>query len=860
MKSENRTLKNKIKNFKTDLCQALHDHKNIQSITRQLVHFIDDLLVELFNRNGLHQFNHFCLVALGSYGRRELQLYSDIDILLLHTEQVAAKEMQAAQSFIQNCWDCGLEISHQITTVNAVADLAEKDISVISSIMDVHLICGSGSLMEELIYKTHPLHMWPSKSFFETKLAEQKIRHAKYGDTAYNLEPNIKNGPGGIRDLNLLLSISKRHFNINKLADGIYMNFITDKEYEELLSCQLFLWRVRFALHMLAQKKEDRLLFDYQVKLAQFFGYRDKPHSLAIEQFMKAYFKVLKQNRELNELLMQWFYESILLSSKQQLVPLDKEFQLSNNYIEVRHADVIKNRPQAIFSLFIWIAKKPEIEGVRASTIRLIRHSLYLINKSIKSSPKAKQLFIKLLKTEPNVYEALQRMNRYGVLARYLDCFAAVTGQMQYDLFHVYTVDQHTLFVIRNLCRFQDPIYGSNFPLCAQLFSSIKHKHILYLSALFHDIAKGRDGDHSDLGAIEAHKFAISHKLNKDETELLAWLVQNHLLMSTTAQRQDIYDPEIIQKFCKRLPKSYHLDYLYLLTVADICATNPTLWNSWKDSLLKELYHSAKQVLQQNKVSPDEETSYLHQRQEEALALLKNESINVKEVKNLWNSFTDNYFLHEPPQAIARHTKSILQCSTFPLVSIMPHHSQGGTEVFIYMPHRDDRFIITTTVLTNFNATVQEASIVTCNNHYDLDTYIVLDQHGKAFSNQQRISQIQKALISSLKSTSKQLPIIAKRRVSRIQAHFEIKLTMSFAHDLQKKQTTLFLIAKDNPGLLAKISRVFFRLHIHLHNAKIATVGERVEDMFYITNANNRPLTDNEVKDLKTALTNALSQ
>jgi [protein-PII] uridylyltransferase len=856
MKNDNRTIKNTIKQFKDELCQEFTQKANISSITRKLVAFIDTLLIELFIKHKLDEGDNFCLLALGSYGRRELQLHSDIDLLLLHTEHTTKYHLQKAQEFIQDCWDIGLEVSHQITTVNSCAELASQDLTVISTLMDMFLLCGRGALMEELNYQIHPLHMWPSNEYFYAKQQEQNNRYSKYGETAYNLEPNIKNGPGGLRDLQILLSISKRHFNVKKLADGISHGFITDKEYESLMYCQHFLWRVRFALHMIAEKPEERLSFDYQVKLAQVFSYQDQPHSLAIEQFMKDYFQVLKRNRELNEMLLQWFEETIAHNQKQKIIHLDNEFQLSNHYIEVRHTRVFKQRPHALLKLFFWIAKRPDIEGVRAGTIRLIRESLFLMSKRFRESPEATQIFMSIIRSDNSPYEALQRMNRYGVLAHYLDCFATVTGQMQYDLFHVYTVDQHTLFVIRNISRFKQEAYASQFPLCAKIMPTLDKPEIVYLSALFHDIAKGRGGDHSELGAIEAQLFTERHHVDKEDSDLLIWLVRYHLLMSQTAQRQDIYDPKTIEHFCQLLPHPRYLDYLYLLTVADICGTNPTLWNAWKDSLLKELYRAAKHMLHKEQELMDE-TALITSRKQEALDILTSDGQPTEAVEQLWSQFKGKYFLHESPDVIARHTRAILSCAQFPLVMIMPHHSQGGTEVFIYMPHRDERFTITTTVLSNHHVTIQEAAITTCDNQFDLDTYIILDDQNQAFFNEQRSQDIQRALCLHLANTES-IPPVSRKRLSRALAHFNVKTQINYSEDALNHHTRLFLVTSDRSGLLATISRVFLTLNIHLHNAKIATAGERVEDMFYITNHQGQPLSNDEKELLRQKLIQAL--
>lgn len=852
MKNDNRILKSTIKQFKEQLCDEFNSSANISTITRKLAVFIDNLLIDLFLKNKLDQQDNFCLLALGSYGRRELQLHSDIDLLLLYSPTASTEELHDAQHFIQDCWDIGLEVSHQLTTVDVCAELASKDLSVVSTLMDMFLLCGRGTLMEELNYQIHPLHMWPSYQYFFAKIQEQKNRYLKYGETAYNLEPNVKYSPGGLRDLQILLSISKRHFQVKKLADGINYGFITDKEYEELMHCQHFLWRVRFALHCLADKPEERLSFDYQVKLAKVFGYSDKPHSLAIEQFMKDYFKVIKRNRELNETLLQWFDETIIHDQKQKLIPLDNEFQLSNSYIEVRTPRVFKHKPQALLQLFLWIAKRPDIEGVRASTIRLIRESLFLINKRFKECPEVPPIFMSILRESQDPYEALQRMSRYGVLGHYLHCFAAVTGQMQYDLFHVYTVDQHTLFVIRNISRFKQEAHTKQFPLCAKVIDTLAKPDILYLSALFHDIAKGRGGDHSELGAIEAQEFAEQHKIVKDDSQLLVWLVKHHLLMSQTAQRKDIYDPATIKQFCDQLPQPDYLDYLYLLTVADICGTNPTLWNAWKDSLLKELYQAAKEMMHKEQQLLDEHL-LIEKRKHEALSLLVKQNHPEECVCQLWDQFKGKYFLHESPESISLHTEAILTCKQFPLVLIMPHHSQGGTEVFIYMPHKDQRFTIATSVLSNHHMTIQEALISTCNNHFDLDTYIILDEQNQVVCDQQRLGNIQKDLCTHL-STPDQLPNIIQRRLPRALAHFNVKTQIVFHEDVDNLHTEFFLITNDRPGLLALVSRVFLKLSIHLHNAKIATAGERVEDMFYISNSAGLPLSAEEKEEVKHTL------
>lgn len=844
--------KTQLKTLKDELGVAFRQGVDIALITRQLCSSIDALLVTLFESKNLHRNPGICLLALGGYGRCELQLHSDIDLLLLHDASLSEDAWQEAQAFIQDGWDSGFEIGHQITTVEACAALAGKDISVLSSLLDARLLSGNQHLLDELRQQTGTSHMWSSADFFLAKHQEQQQRYLKYGETAYNLEPNIKLGVGGLRDLHILLAIGKRHFGIQNLADGVACHFITDKEYDELLHCQQFLWRVRFALHLLSGKREDRLLFDYQVPLAALFGFVDTPQSLAIEQFMKACFKVIKQSRELNELLLQWFSETMINPHEININKLDDTFQLIDQSIDVTAENVFQQQPEALLRLFVWMAKCPSITGIRARTIRLLRQHLYQAGNALAASMAQSDLFLALFRDVEDPYNALQHMNKYGVLGHYLDCFAAVTGQMQYDLFHVFTVDQHTLFVIRNLVRFLNPEYRKQFPLAAEVMAGLEKRDVLYLAALFHDIAKGRGGDHSELGAVEAQAFAERHHLSDEDRNLLVWLVRQHLLMSKTAQREDIYDPKIINRFCDLLPDPVYLDCLYLLTVADICATNPGLWNSWKDSLLKELYRATRHAQQEKQTRLDEH-ALIRLRQEAALSLLIADGCDAREVNTLWQGIKSKYFLHESADVIACHTKAILACEQFPLVLILPHHSQGGTEVLIYMPHRVDRFTIATTVLSNQHVTIQEATILTCDNHFDIDTYIILDERNQDLIDEHRANAIKQALVKQLAKV-KEWPSISRQRMTRTQAHFNVKPDIAFVDDDESGSSCLLLIAADKPGLLARVSRVFSAQGVHLHSAKIATAGERAEDTFYLSSQTGQALTPDEKEQLRVAL------
>jgi [protein-PII] uridylyltransferase len=839
-----------IRKIKQEAIDALLRQEPIQNITKYLVKAIDTVLIELFEQCNADHAKALALVSTGGYGRRELQLYSDIDLLILHAPTLSKNEKHGLERFVQCCWDIGLEISHQITTPEACSALASEDLSIISSLLDRRLLCGNASLLEELDYLTHPLHMWDSQTYFIEKRKEQEHRYEKYNDTAYNLEPNIKNGPGGLRDIHILIHIAKRHFKITKLSDGILHGFLTEKDYEELIHCRQFLWRVRFALHWIAQKKEDKLMFDYQIKIAPLLGYQDTKNIRGIELFMKNYFKIIKRTRELNDILLQWFNEAIIFS-QYRLISLDHAFQLANQHIEVKSPHVFQENPGQLMALFLWIARQPDIQGVRANTIRLIHQSTYLINEQYRQHPQYCNIFLEIFKFPNNPYHALHHMSRYGVLSRYLPCFQQVIGQMQYDLFHIYTVDQHALFVIRNLTDYQDERCRASFPLCTRLIKMISKPEILYLSALFHDIAKGRGGDHSELGAEEALAFSLQHHLKDVDQQLLVWLVRHHLLMSHTAQRKDIYDIRVIADFCHHIPHSDYLDYLYLLTVADICATNPKLWNTWKDALLQELYYAAKLYLHQDDEISNNNT-LIKERQAIAQSILSKANFPQEKIHILWSQFDHRYFIHAPADVIAAQTQAILTTTDYPILSIQPHHSQAAMELFVYMPHQNERFAIITAILSNAHVTIQEAHILTNKNHFDLDTYVILDEEHPTWMPHEKIEFITQKLKIHLRQ--KELPRIIPKRVNHLHAHFSFTPRVTFQQLNDPPCTQLLLITSDRPGLLAHISQIFLRYDLHVHHAKIATAGERAEDTFSITNSTHQPLSLTEQEALRETL------
>jgi [protein-PII] uridylyltransferase len=802
------------------------------------------------------------LVAVGGYGRGELHPGSDVDVMILLPDDREPAQAARLERFVSFLWDIGLEVGHSVRSIDDCVRQSEADITVATNLMESRLLAGSLELYTRMRSATGPHHVWPSRSFFEAKWQEQQARHLKYHDTAYNLEPNIKEGPGGLRDIHMVGWVAKRHFGADTLHDLVAHEFLTEAEYQELVEGQTFLWDVRFALHNLAGRREDRLLFDYQTTLAKQFGHRDQDHNLAVEQFMQRYYRTVMELSRLNEMLLQHFQEAILYADNDEApVLINKRFQARKGFIEVTHKNVFKRYPFALLEVFLLMQQHPELKGVRASTIRLIRQYRHLIDDKFRADIRARSLFMEIMRQPQGITHELRRMHRYGVLGLYLTAFGHISGRMQYDLFHTYTVDSHTLFVVRNLRRFALARHAHEFPLCSTIMSRLPKPELLYIAAIFHDIAKGRGGDHSVVGAEDAEAFCREHGLSPYDTRLVTWLVRNHLLMSMTAQRKDISDPDVINRFAQQVGDLIHLDYLYLLTVADIRATNPSLWNSWRDSLLAELYTVAKRALRRGLGNPFEKDELIHETQELARRRLSAKNVHHMTVRKIWRRFTDDYFLRYSADEIGWHTEAIAQsrAADLPLVLVNPRSSRGGTDVFVYAEDRDNTFAITVSTLDQLGLDIHDARITGTEDGYTLDSYMVLDENGEPVTDAYRMREIMESLRAALAET--QLPPPPKCTLPRRLRHFSTVTQINFSLDERNNRTALELITGDRPGLLAHVGYAFGQCGVRLKNAKIATIGERAEDVFFITDADNNPLTDPARREeLRHALQDVLNE
>lgn len=830
--------------------QALQQRFLNGAPVRELLHeraaLIDGLLLEVWAKAwGTTASDRVALVAVGGYGRGELHPCSDIDLLILLGQDQHDTFQSPIERFIGLLWDIGLQIGHSVRTVQECVDTARQDITIATTLMEARPLSGPAALFDSLRSAIGPDRIWPVKEFFEAKLQEQIRRHHKYHDTAYNLEPNIKEGPGGLRDIQTLAWVTQRHFGSSILHDLVGHGFLTEGEYASLIEGQDFLWRIRYALHVTTDRREDRLVFDHQRTLATQFGYQNDGPSLAVERFMKRYYRTVMELSRLSEMLLQHFQEAILYAdSPHQVVRINKRFQTRDDFIEVSHDKVFNHYPFALLEIFLLLAQHPEIKGVRASTIRLIRDHRHLIDETFRADLRCRTLFMELLRQPQGIAHELSRMNRYGILAAYLPAFGDIVGQMQHDLFHVYTVDEHTLFLVRNLRRYSVPKYAHEFPLCSKVFQRLPKPEILYLAGLFHDIAKGRGGDHSELGADDATAFCLLHGMSQYDARLVAWLVKHHLIMSTTAQRHDIADPNVVNTFAGRVGDQGHLDYLYLLTAADIRATNPALWNSWKDALLTELYLGTTRALRRGLENPIDQAELIRETQQQALVRLHDLGVDETAVENFWRELGDEYFLRYSADEIAWHTQAISSSYAIhlPLILIRQRTERGGTEIFIYTHDQDRLFAATAGALDQLGLTIVDARIITARNGYTVNTYIVLEESGEPIDNPHRIEEITALLKRQLAQSPLPAPRVTRRARRQLQ-HFPIPTQITFSDDPRNRRTVLEVVTGDRPGLLSDVGRAFVDCRIRLQNAKIATFGERAEDIFFITDNHNKPIT-----------------
>lgn len=790
---------------------------------------IDSLLRQTWREAALPR--SFALVAVGGYGRGEQFPHSDVDILVLMPE--AAVDTQAAhqlERFIVRLWDIGLEIGHSVRSAEQCVEEAAKDITVLTALLEARLLSGSRALFKSFGERLR--RDFDAQAFFNAKRLEQDRRHAKFQDSAYSLEPNVKEAPGGLRDLHVILWMARAAQMGCDWRSFATHGLITRAEALRLKRHEVHLQRIRIRLHLLAGRREERILFDYQSALAEQFGYVGSADKRASEMFMQGYYRSAKAITQLNTILVQNL-GAVVFPEHIEPELLNERFQMVRELLDARDPQIFEREPDAILESFLLMQQYPQLRGMSAPTLRALWRARARIDAAFRRDPKHRAQFIAILRQPNGVVHELRRMSQYGILGRYLPAFGKIVGQMQHDLFHVYTVDQHILTVVRNLRRFTLVEYSHEYPLCSRLIANFDGAWLLYLAALFHDIAKGRGGDHSKLGAIEAIRFCRHHDISREDSALVSFLVEHHLSMSSVAQKQDLSDPAVIQRFVKTVRSERNLIALYLLTVADIRGTSPKVWNAWKAKLLEDLFSATRRVLRGDSSGFDHD---VQSKQAEALRLLRLYALSDEVSVPLWKQFDTAYFLRHEAQEIAWHTRNLHYRvnSEMPVVKARLSPIGEGLQVMIYCHDQHDLFarICGYFETTNFN--IVDAKIVTTKHGYALDSFLVLGVGASHYRN--LINLIEYDLARRI---NEQLPLglPARGRISRQLKHFPIAPEVQIRPDERNQYHLLSVTAGDRPGLLYRIARVLSDYDIRLHTAKIATLGERAEDVFLISGA-----------------------
>ncbi|EON15687.1 MULTISPECIES: [protein-PII] uridylyltransferase [Pandoraea] len=820
-------LRQALKERKAELVERFSAHGKIDTLLHGMCQAVDQAMREAWAECQMP--GDLALVAVGGYGRGELYPHSDVDILLLHRHAEGAALTSHVEPFIGFLWDIGLEIGSSVRTVDECIIEAHADITVQTSLLEARLLTGNRALFDEFEQR-FSADLDP-RAFFRSKQLEIRQRHAKYQDTPYSLEPNCKESPGGLRDLQVILWMTKAAGLGNSWSELFARDLLTDRELKELRRNEQFLKGLRARLHLLARRRQDVLVFDMQTSLAQSLGFNATTTKRASEQLMRRYYWAAKAVSQLNTVL--------LLNVEARLFPqtsgvtrvINERFVEKQGMIEIVDDELYQRHPNAILETFLLYEQVVGVKGLSARTLRALYNARELMDAQWRADPENRRTFLAILQQPQGITHALRLMNQTSVLGRYLINFRRVVGQMQHDLYHVYTVDQHILMVVRNIRRFAVAEHTHEYPFCSQLIANFDRPWVLTIAALFHDIAKGRGGDHSTLGMADARRFCTRHGIDKEDTELIVWLVGEHLTMSTVAQKQDTTDPEVIRRFAEKVGNERRLTALYLLTVADIRGTSPKVWNAWKGKLLEDLYRLTLQVL--GGANPDPR-SQLKTRKEEALGLLRLYTVPERAQEALWNTLDVAYFLRNDPADVAWQTRHLWRQvdSAVPIVKARPSPIGEGLQVMVYVRDQVDLFARICGYFERKGLSILDAKVHTTSHGFALDSFLLTDP-GLDTSYRDIINLVESELVSLL-TRVEPMAEPNKGRLPRRSRSFPVTPRVDLRPDERGQYYLLSVSANDRTGLLYAVARVLARHGVSVRTARINTLGERVEDTFLL--------------------------
>ena len=788
---------------------------------------VDKTLIALWRGLGLK--NEAALIATGGYGRGELYPHSDVDVLLLVPDALSEAARGKLEAMVGLFWDIGLEVGHSLRTLDECMSESAKDITVETTLSEARYVTGSRALTNRLLIKTREALL--PREFYTAKKLELEQRHAKYHDTPYSLEPNCKEAPGGLRDLQVILWLGAAAGLGSTWKELAKRRILTPKEAAELNRREAFLRTVRTRLHRISGRREDRLLFDYQDQLAKTFGYAAREGKRASEQLMQRYYINCRWIVQLNTIMLQNIATQVFPGAALESRSINERFHAERDLLAANDVEIFAEEPRALLECFRLLQKHPELTGMTAPTLRALWRERDRIDAKFRRDPENRQLFLKILQSPRGIVHELRRMNQWGILGRVIPAFKRIIGQMQHDLFHVYTVDQHILTVVRNVRRFTMLEFAHEYPLCSRLITNFERPWLLYIAALFHDIAKGRGGDHSVLGKSDARRFCREHGLAREDTQLVVFLVEHHLTMSAVAQKQDLSDPDTIAAFAAKVKSERHLIALYLLTVADIRGTSPKVWNAWKGKLLEDLFRATRRLLRGGKVDRDAD---LQVRQAQALENLKLYGLSADAHEALWKQLDMAYFMRHEAKEIAWQTRTLHYRVDAPGAVVRARHAPigEGLQVMVYVKDQPDLFARICGFFERRGLSVVEAKIHTTRHGYALDTFVVMPQE-TARQEHGLPEGVEHELAETLR-TAGPLPAPVTGRISRQARYFTFAPQVNIRADEKMQRYILSVTAGDRPGLLFRIARVLGEHGVNLHTAKVTTLGERAEDVFLI--------------------------
>ena len=857
LKNENplTVFKQTIVNAKEILKKRHFEGASSTDTVSSLTRFIDQILFYAWQKHQelIPEKTKVALIAVGGYGRGELHPYSDIDLMILLEKDPSKQFNEFAEEFLRFLWDIGLEVGHSVRSIKDCVKETKQDITTMTNLMESRYLLGDDSLLPTMDGKIRSTRFFSTESYYAGKLAEQNERHAAFHDTAYNLEPNLKEGPGGLRDLHTILWVYNRSFGCRNYEEMRDLGFLKEQGLTNFIRNRNHLWKLRISLHFINNRREDRLLFDQQRAVADAHGYNDNDNNLAVEQLMQRYYRTVKDISLQNELLIERYRLEVLFPKKKnaKATILNNRFQLRNDSIEMRDKNVFTRTPFALLEIFL-VMQQNYIDSIHPDTIRAIRYNLSLINAKFRKDIRCVSLFVEIFKHRTGLTHNLRRMNDYGVLGAYIPAWGKIVGQMQHDLFHVYTVDAHTLMLIRNLRRLDT--HQDEFPLASEILSKLYKAERLFIAGIFHDIAKGRGGDHSELGMIDAYNFCITHHMSEYDAKLVAWLVQFHLYMSHFAQRRDINDPDVIREFLDTVGDQEHLDNLYLLTIADVRATSPKVWNAWKGQLLESLYHNASRMLRQGITTINTEENVQEVKRLAMKALSEDKAlitVSQERIDNVWNTLDEDYFIHFQPKHIAWHIQSLENAAAIdtPIVSARYSETYEAIQFFVFAP--DTKFLLSevTGALDKSDIDILDARLNRSIAGYGFYNFVCTppdEEHAQKSDYLEHIANVVRSAMLDVRfgrHLHKIKPLVKRTLVSRALKHFPIKPHVEFINN-NDNHTIMEVLAQNQPGLLHKVALCLLENNIRLVNARVETFGERVEDTFFITLRDGNLITD----------------